>query len=363
MKICSRLIFVILLASCLLPQHVCAQRDSDPIESGRKALTRENPFPWYDQQQDQLRRIPLDTAFLERMQERLETMEGLEERLKEWLEDVEQDFDPSDLPSPDLSELESALEDFDSEAFRERIEEYLRRISENNGENETRPNDRLNPGGRTNDSGSGSPFQGNPDMPRGGSGSTNSSSGGPGGFDPPDLGFIGDGAGFAKVLFYVVLGVVVVALIGLIVWAIINREKTKKDPGVASESTIVTDEQRVEELPFQLDAAYKDLLDRTRECYQAGDYDQAIIYLFSYELIQLDKAALIKLTRGKTNHQYLREIQPNKTLNSRLATTVRAFEDVFFGNKELSQRRFEECWHEVNSFQQITQSQQQAGLV
>ena len=250
MNLCSRLIFVILLASCLLPEHVFAQRDSDPIESGRKALTRENPFPWYDQQQDQLRRIPLDTAFLERMRERMEAMEGLEERLQEWLENVEQNFDPNDLPSPDLSELESALEDFDSEAFRERIEEYLRRLSESNGENETNPNDRLNPGGRTNDSGSGSPFQGNPDMPRGGSGSTNSSSGGPGGFDPPDLGFIGDGAGFAKALFYIVLGVVVVALIGLIVWAIINREKTKKDPGVASESTVVTDEQRVEELPF-----------------------------------------------------------------------------------------------------------------
>ena len=92
------------------------------------------------------------------------------------------------------------------------------------------------------------------------------------------------------------------------------------------------------------------------------DYDQAIIYLFSYELIQLDKAALIKLTRGKTNHQYLREVLPNENLKTRLSNTVRAFEDVFFGNKELSRRRFEECWQEVSTFQDLIPSQQ-VGLV
>lgn len=200
-------------------------------------------------------------------------------------------------------------------------------------------------------------------MRRGGSGSTNRSSGSSGGFEPPDLGFIGDGAVFAKGLFYIVLGVVILALIGLILWAIINREKTKKDPGISSEKTVVTDQQRVEELPFQVDADYKDLLGRARDCYQDGDYEQAIIYLFSYELIQLDKAALIKLTRGKTNHQYLREVQPNESLKSRLAMTIRAFEDVFFGNKELTRHRFEECWQEVSSFEQLTHPQHQVGLI
>ncbi len=348
------LILQAFLLANLCTASVIAQQNTDPVESGRKALTRETPFPWYDEQTDRLRRIPLDTEFIKRMQERLETMEGLEDRLQDWLDDIETDFDPDDLPAPDMQDLESALEDFDYEAFRERFEDFMRRLAENQAENEVGPNDRLNPGGRTNDAGSGNPFRGDSDSPWEGSGSSNSSSGGPGGFDPPDLGFIGEGAGFAKALFYIVLGIVVVALIGLIVWAIINREKTRKDPGVSSETATVSDEQRIEELPFQLDSAYKDLLDRARDCYQAGDYEQAIIYLFSYELIQLDKAALIKLARGKTNHQYLREIQPNESLRSRLATTVRAFEDVFFGNKELSQRRFEECWQEVSSFQQLT---------
>ncbi len=354
-----RLTFMILMICSWLPTTVSAQGNSNPVESGRKALVRETPFPWYDEQQDELRRIPLDTEFIERMRERMESLEGLEEQFEEWLEDVEQDFDPSDLPPPDMSELEEAFDDFDSEAFRERMDEYMRRLSEN----EAQSNDQINPGGSTNDNGTGDPFQGNPDMPRGGSGSTNSSSGGSGGFDPPDLGFIGDGALFAKGLFYIVLGVVVVALLGLIIWAIINREKTKKDPGVSSDATVVTDEQRVEELPFQLDADYKDLLGRARDCYQDGDYDQAIIYLFSYELIQLDKASLIKLTRGKTNHQYLYEVQPNENLKSRLAATILAFEDVFFGNKELSRQRFEQCWQEVSIFEQLTDRQQPAGFV
>ncbi|MBK95738.1 MAG: hypothetical protein CMJ79_08475 [Planctomycetaceae bacterium] len=351
-----RMLVLVLLAGTLLPCLVQAQSNDNPIESGRKALTRENPFPWYDQQADELRRIPLDTEWIERMKERMESMEGLEERLKEWMENVEQDFDPSDLPSPDMSDLEGALDDFDSEAFRERFEDYMRRLAENNADREANPNDRMNPGGRTNNGGSGDPFRGDSEMRRGGGGRSNSSSGSPDRFNPPDLGFIGGGAEFAKALFYIVLGIVALALIGLIIWAIMNREKTKKDPGVEMEGSVVTDDQRIEELPFQLDSAYKDLLERARECYQNGDFDQAIIYLFSYELIQLDKAQLIKLTRGKTNHQYLREVQPNASLKSRLSTTVRAFEDVFFGNKELSQQRFEECWREVSSFQQLTTS-------
>ena len=107
------------------------------------------------------------------------------------------------------------------------------------------------------------PFQGNSES-RSGGGRSSNSPGRPGNYSPPDLGFIGGGAGFAKVLFYIVLGVVVVTLVGLVVWAIINREKAKKDPGVATDPTVVTDEQRIEELPFQLDSAYKDLLDRAR---------------------------------------------------------------------------------------------------
>ncbi|MGC6449142.1 MAG: DUF4129 domain-containing protein [Pirellulaceae bacterium] len=358
--------YVNLIAACtllghlLLPAVLVAQTSNDPVESGRKALTRDNPFPWYDQQSDELRRIPLDTQWLERMRERMETMEGLSERFKEWMEDVEEDFDPSDIPTPDMSDLEDSLEDFDSEAFQKQFEEYMRRLKENNAEQEANPNDRINPGGRTENPGSGNPFQGNSES-RSGGGRSSNSPGRPGNYSPPDLGFIGGGAGFAKVLFYIVLGVVVVTLVGLVVWAIINREKTKKDPGVATDPRVVTDEQRIEELPFELDSAYKDLLDRARECYESGDFDQAIIYLFSYELIQLDKAQLIKLTRGKTNHQYLREVQPNDSLKSRLSTTVRAFEDVFFGNKELSQRRFEECWREVSSFQQLTPAPNPAG--
>ena len=112
MKLYFRLMFYALLLCALDPTVTLGQRDSDPVESGRKALTRENPFPWYDDQEDQLRRIPLNTEFIERMRERMETMEGLEDQIKEWLEDVEQDFDPSNLPSPDMSDLEDALGDF-----------------------------------------------------------------------------------------------------------------------------------------------------------------------------------------------------------------------------------------------------------
>ncbi|MFI4875572.1 MAG: DUF4129 domain-containing protein [Blastopirellula sp. JB062] len=107
---------------------------------------------------------------------------------------------------------------------------------------------------------------------------------------------------------------------------------------------------RLESLPFQVKRPDSDLLAEARRCYDAGNYDEAIIYLFSYQLVELDKGQVIRLAKGKTNGQYLREIKKNFALQDILETTIRAFEDVFFGQRKLSQSRFERCWEELEPF-------------
>ena len=67
---------------------------------------------------------------------------------------------------------------------------------------------------------------------------------------------------------------------------------------------------RVESLPLAVDARRLDLLAEAQRCRERGDYGRAIIFLFSHQLLQLDKHGRIRLARGKTNRQYLREIRP-----------------------------------------------------
>jgi len=109
---------------------------------------------------------------------------------------------------------------------------------------------------------------------------------------------------------------------------------------------------RVESLPFQLKRPQADLLAEARKHYEAGNYAEAIIYLYSYELVELDKHQFIRLAKGKTNRQYLREVRRQRSLFDSLQATMLAFEDVFFGNHPLDRQRFESCWGQLDFFRQ-----------
>ena len=86
-----------------------------------------------------------------------------------------------------------------------------------------------------------------------------------------------------------------------------------------------------------------------------GDADRVeIIYLFGFQLVQLDKQQIIRLTKGKTNRQYLREVGPRKALQRLVEQTMVAFEDVFFGNHTLDRARFESCWSRLDEFQSLS---------
>lgn len=95
------------------------------------------------------------------------------------------------------------------------------------------------------------------------------------------------------------------------------------------------------------------LLEEARRCYQAGDYNEAVIYLFSHQLVCLDKNFLIRLARGKTNRQYLRELGPRDRLKRMQADTTVAFEDVFFGGRSIGRERFEYCWNRLGEFEAL----------
>ena len=61
-----------------------------------------------------------------------------------------------------------------------------------------------------------------------------------------------------------------------------------------------------------------------------GRFGEAILCLFGYQLVELDKHQRIRLAKGKTNRQYLREMGSGGRLRRIVEQTMVAFEDFFF---------------------------------
>jgi hypothetical protein len=156
-----------------------------------------------------------------------------------------------------------------------------------------------------------------------------------------------------EVLGWTLLVMALVAVGYFLVKAFLLAESGHASGEAVAEGTLgAGDIDRVESLPFQLKAPQSDLLSEARRQYEAGNYRDAIVYLYSYQLVELDKHQLIRLTKGKTNRQYLREIRRRGDLFGLLRVTMLAFEDVFFGNHSLDRSRFESCWNGLDAFHQ-----------
>jgi hypothetical protein len=110
------------------------------------------------------------------------------------------------------------------------------------------------------------------------------------------------------------------------------------------------DADRVDSLPFQLARPQVNLLEEATRLYKDGRFGEAIVYLYSYQLVKLDQHQVIRLTRGKTNREYLWEIRRRSALRNLLEVTMLAFEDVFFGDLPLDQSRFDSCWDGLEEF-------------
>jgi hypothetical protein len=153
-----------------------------------------------------------------------------------------------------------------------------------------------------------------------------------------------------QVLGWTVVVLLVAALIYFIVRALWQRERRKSGKG---EVEPAGGADRVESLPLPVNARRLDLLAEAERCRQQGEYGRAIVFLFSHELLQLDKHGRIHLARGKTNRQYLREIRPWPALGGLVEQTTLLFEDVFFGHHTLERPAFEACWSRLQEFDNL----------
>jgi hypothetical protein len=143
------------------------------------------------------------------------------------------------------------------------------------------------------------------------------------------------------------LAVVLAALTLMILRAARLRKLSGRNRG---EALVIGEAHQIEALPFPVARANLSLLDQARLFYQAGNYATAMIYLFSHQLVQLDRHQVIRLAKGKTNRQYLRELARRHVLAQLFEQTMVAFEDVFFGGHPLQRQRFEARWRRLDEF-------------
>ncbi len=152
-----------------------------------------------------------------------------------------------------------------------------------------------------------------------------------------------------KWVVYAILGLAIAAIVYALVRFAMEQLKSRKLATDDEKSQPLVDD--AEALPFLAERPRGDLLGLARKHYEQGNYSEAIIYLFSYELVELDRGSRIHLAKGKTNRQYLRELKDAAPLRSALERTLHAFESVFFGRRNLDRASFEACWQELPQFQ------------
>jgi hypothetical protein len=156
------------------------------------------------------------------------------------------------------------------------------------------------------------------------------------------------------------LAALIAFLLFLAIKSVVSMAESNRSTSENFEDEHRTEADRIESLPFRVNHQTGDLLADARRLYEAGNYADAIVYLFSYQLVQLDKSHVIRLTKGKTNRQYMSEILPRLSLRNVVGQTMLAFEDVFFGHYPLDQDRFESCWNRVDEFHRELAIQQTA---
>ncbi len=155
-------------------------------------------------------------------------------------------------------------------------------------------------------------------------------------------------------LAWIVLALLLAGLVYLLVRVFLFRARGGSGGGDDGEPSDAGDQRRRSEaLPLPGARLEGDLLAHARRLYQEGHFGEAILYLFGYQLVELDKRQRIRLAKGKTNRQYLREIGGGGRLRRLVEQTMVAVEDFFFGHHAIDRARFESCWSRLAEFDSL----------
>ena len=110
----------------------------------------------------------------------------------------------------------------------------------------------------------------------------------------------------------------------------------------------------LESLPFQNKADSNDPHQILQDAQQQQNWPQVIIYCLIVLLIELHRARLVQIQRGKTNGHYLRELQaqaPNKA--KVLKHCIALFEKSYFGHQAINPDQAQQLFDHVQNMKRM----------
>jgi hypothetical protein len=83
----------------------------------------------------------------------------------------------------------------------------------------------------------------------------------------------------------------------------------------------------------------------------AGDLAGAVVCLFAHQLLTLDQMGLIRLAPGRTGRHYLQSLRDAELIDA-LGSTLRLFEEVYYGRRSPNTQAFDLVWSRAQLFQE-----------
>jgi hypothetical protein len=80
-----------------------------------------------------------------------------------------------------------------------------------------------------------------------------------------------------------------------------------------------------------------------------GDLAGAVVCLFAYQLLSLNRLGLIRLVPGRTGRQYVKSVD-DPLLRGSAAATLRLFEESYYGHRTPGTAAFEMVWRQAEAF-------------
>lgn len=152
---------------------------------------------------------------------------------------------------------------------------------------------------------------------------------------------------------FVLMAVVLVVILALLTYYAFRNYMPVYSKRKTVDKAINVDMTRVVDLPFEVTSSQHNPLAEAERLMQLGQFNQALVYLYGYQLLALDQARRIHLQKGKTNRMYLRELRSYPRLRNCLEGTVQAFEDYYFGRHPVQREQFLKVWKQVDEFHQL----------
>lgn len=150
-------------------------------------------------------------------------------------------------------------------------------------------------------------------------------------------------------LTWIFLGVVLTVVAACLIWAFLRLGRRARHDvhSTSGKKYVSATAEQLGALPLVAERPVGDWLSFAHDERKKGNFDSAIMYLYSHLLLILDRHELIRLACGKTNRKYLSELNREKGLRKPFRTIMTLFEKSFFGNRKIKDDELDEsfgCW-------------------